>query len=206
MTHDSPDANARLAAFCDGVFAIALTLLIVDVRIPEGASTATSAELWRALARLAPTVFAFLLSFVIIFITWVNHHGALKLVRQSSSPFFYANALLLLTVVFIPFPTVLLGAYITTDHAAPAVVLYDAVLAVQAIGWLLLTAAALRGGLVRDEESIATMREAHRNGYFALALYGLLAIAAFWFPVVVAILTTMSWLFWLTLSVRLRHS
>ena len=151
-------------------------------------------------------MFAFLLSFVIILITWVNHHATLKLIHRSSAPFIYANGLLLLTVVFIPFPTALLGEFLWTDHAAPAVVLYDAVLAVQAIGWIVVTGTALKGQLIIDDRSTATIRQNNRNGYRAFALYSLLAITALWFPVVVAVITTLSWIFWLTLGVRMKRA
>ncbi len=77
------NANSRLETFCDGVFAIALTLLIIDVRLPAPESIASTSEFWRALQHLTPTVFAFVLSFGIILITWVNHHAALKLVNKS---------------------------------------------------------------------------------------------------------------------------
>jgi len=198
--------NARLEAFCDGVFAIALTLLIIDIRIPSTDDVAGTAGLWRALRHLTPSVFAFILSFGIILITWVNHHATLKLVHRSSASFIYANGFLLLTVVFIPFPTSLLGAFLWTDHAAPAVVLYDAVLAVQAIGWILLTGAALKGRLVIDERSTSMMRESNRNGYGAFVLYSLLAVTALWFPTAVAVVTTVSWIFWLTLGIRMKHA
>src|SRR5215831_3028271 len=104
--------NARLEAFCDGVFAIAATLLIIDVRIPSSANIQSTHEFWLALKDLCPGIFAFLLSFTIIIITWVNHHAILRLVHKSSSPFIYANGLLLLTVVIVPFPTTLLGEFI----------------------------------------------------------------------------------------------
>jgi uncharacterized membrane protein len=201
-----PTTNARLEAFCDGVFAIALTLLIIDVRLPPSETVVTSADLWRALGHLTPTIFAFLLSFGVILITWVNHHIALKLVRGSSASFIYANGLLLLTVVFIPFPTSLLAEFLRTDHAAPAVVLYDAVLAVQAIAWVLVSRTALTNDLAADERSAATLRTSGRRGVAAFALYGLLAIAALSLPVTVAILTTVIWAFWLTLSIRLKHA
>jgi uncharacterized membrane protein len=71
MTEAPP--NARLEALSDGVFAIALTLLILDVRLPEAAAITSTAALWRALQGLGPSVFAFVLSFGIILITWVNH-------------------------------------------------------------------------------------------------------------------------------------
>lgn len=200
------NTNARLEAFCDGVFAIALTLLIIDIRLPSMERVGTTAELWRALRHLGPSVFAFLLSFGIILITWVNHHATLRLVHKSSAVFMYANGFLLLTVVFIPFPTALLGAFVWTDHAAPAVVVYDAVLATQAIGWILVTAAALNSHLANDERSAAALRKNQRAGYGAFALYALLAVAALWWPLTVAIVTTASWIFWLTLGIRMKHA
>src|SRR5579862_483289 len=105
------NTNSRLEAFCDGVFAFALTLLIVDIRIPVGEAEkiVTDNDLWHALQHLLPSVFAFLISFITILITWVNHHNTLKLVNKSSSLFIYFNGFLLLTVVFLPFPTGLLG-------------------------------------------------------------------------------------------------
>ena len=106
----NPHANARLEAFCDGVFAIALTLLILEVKLPSTESIANTAELWRALRHLTPSVFAFVLSFCIILITWVNHHAVLKLVTGSSASFIYANGFLLLSVVAIPFTAGLLGS------------------------------------------------------------------------------------------------
>ena len=73
MTETHP--NTRLEAFCDGVFAIALTLLIIDIRIPASDVIGTSPEMWIALRHLGPSIFAFVVSFTIIFITWVNHHA-----------------------------------------------------------------------------------------------------------------------------------
>jgi uncharacterized membrane protein len=87
------NSNSRLEAFCDGVFAIALTLLIIDIKISSSENIKTTNDLWISLKHLLPSIFAFLLSFAIIFITWVNHHAALKLVNKSSSAFIYANGL-----------------------------------------------------------------------------------------------------------------
>jgi uncharacterized membrane protein len=91
------DTNSRLEAFCDGVFAIALTLLVIDIRIPSSESISTTNDLWLALKHLAPSIFTFMLSFAVILITWVNHHAALRLVNRSSASFLYANGFLLLT-------------------------------------------------------------------------------------------------------------
>lgn len=201
MTHP----NARLEALCDGVFAIAMTLLILDVRLPSSDAFASTAEVWRALGHLVPSIFAFMLSFSVIFITWVNHHAVLRLVNNTSAAFVYANGFLLLTVVAIPFPTGLLGELLPTDHAAPAVVLYNATLALVAVGWILVSGAAHRGHLTIDEVAATRIRNSARNGYYAFALYALLAGVAVWWPIPVAILTTLTWLFWLVLGIRLKH-
>lgn len=195
----------RLEMLCDAVFAIAMTLLILDVRLPPLDGVDSSAELWRALRLVTPSGFAFLLSFGVIFITWVNHHAVLRLVSNTSAAFMYANGFLLLTVVAIPFPAGLLGEFLWTDHSAPAVVLYNAILAAVAMGWILVTGTALRGGLTVDERAARAMGSNARNGYFALALYSLLAVAGVWLPIPVAIVTTLSWLFWLVLGIRMKH-
>ena len=198
------NSNTRLEAFCDGVFAIALTLLVIDIKIPSTPEINNNAEFWNALKNIAPSVFAFLLSFTVVLITWVNHHNHLKLVDKSCSAFLYANGFLLLTVAFIPFPTSLLGEYILTDHAAPAVVLYDFVLALQAIGWILISRVAVKAKLAKSEKAEKETRKNGMFGYYAFALYALCAILAFWFPLAVAAFTTLSWIFWLILGIKIK--
>jgi uncharacterized membrane protein len=189
------NANTRLETFCDGVFAIAMTLLIIDIKLPPGEIHST-ADLWAALRQLGPSVFAFVLSFCIILITWVNHHGALKLIRRSSAAFIFANGF---------FPTSLLGEFLLTDHAAPAVVLYDGVLALQSIAWMAMLGSALRGNLTIDAAAKATVHRNNRRGYFALPLYAGLALVAVWLPLAAAVVTAASWALWLTLAVSLKH-
>jgi uncharacterized membrane protein len=132
----------------------------------------------------------------------VNHHACFAQVNRSSVSFVWANGFLLLTIVLIPFPTALLGAYLFTDHAAPAVVIYNAVAAVQAVGWILVCGAALGDGLTRSSTSAAMMRDSRRNAFVGWALYSLLALLGFWFPRVSAMVTAMSWAFWLIFGIR----
>lgn len=197
--------NSRLEAFCDGVFAFALTLLIVDIKIPPSANINNTADLWLALRHLTPSVFAFLLSFVVILITWVNHHNTLELVNKSSSSFVYANGFLLLTIVFVPFPTALLGDYLLTDHAAPAVILYDSTLALQAVAWILLAGAAFQGQMFKSEKAASIMHSSRKFGYFAFTGYSLCTIIAFWFPLAIAVITTLIWVFWLIWGINVKQ-
>src|SRR5262249_30814514 len=152
-------------------FAFALTLLIIDVRPPETQTIHSAPTLWVALRHLGPAVFAFLLSFTVIFITWVNHRNTLRLVNRSSVSFIYANGFLLLGVVGIPFTTSLLGAFVFTPSAAPAVALYDALLAAQAIGWLAITSTALRNRLWGEEAAATVLTERRRRAYAAFGVY-----------------------------------
>jgi TMEM175 potassium channel family protein len=200
------NANARLEALCDGVFAIAMTLLVIEVRAPEPESIHSAPDLWAALRSDGPTIGAFLLSFTVIFITWVNHHAVIRCIPRTSATFLFANGFLLLTVAFLPFPTALLGKFALSEHAAPAVVVYDATLATQAVGWILITRSALRGGLARDVDAQAWLRMNERSGVGAMVLYSLLAVIAVWLPTPVAMLTTASWIVWLLMSLRAKHT
>lgn len=193
--------NTRVEAFSDGVFAIALTLLIIDIKIPPGIGN--DADLWRALAGIAPALMAFALSFIVIFISWVSHHSTMMLVNKTSGPFIYANGLLLFSIVVLPFPTALLGEHVFTSHAAPAVMLYNAVVALQGIAWIFLTEAAIKGGLTRNEVSRAAMASNRRNAYAGLVLYSTLAVAATWIPTIAIAITMATWLFWLGVGLYL---
>lgn len=197
--------NTRLEAFCDAVFAIALTLLIIDIKIPSTEKISTTADLWLALKHIAPSMFAFVLSFFIILITWVNHHNSLRLTNKTCASFIYANGFLLLTVVFMPFPTSLMGEYILTAHSAPAVILYNAIIALQAIGWILISHTAVKNHLGKNEKATLEIRHGGKFGLFAFVLYTLLAIIAIWFPLIIAIITTVTWIFWLIYGINIKH-
>lgn len=197
--------NARLETFCDGVFAIAMTLLIIDVKIPSTAAITSTNQFWLALKHITPSMLAFLLSFTIIFITWVNHHNTLKSLSKTSTTFIYANGFMLLTVVFVPFPTSLLGEYLFADHSAPAVTLYDGTLALQAVGWIFLCTAAIKNQLAKNEASLKAVIADRKFAYFAFALYSLCAIIAFWLPRFIAMITIITWIFWLVYGLAIRR-
>lgn len=199
-------SNSRLEAFCDGVFAVALTLLVMDIKLPPGEAIDSSADLWLAILHLLPNLLAFLLSFTIVFITWVNHHGTLKLINKSSSPFIFANGFLLLSIVLLPFTTTLLSDHLFTDHATAAVVVYAAVNALQSLAWVFLSHTALGiDPLTKDEESTRAARAGQRRSYLSLASNLILVVLAFWFPQVAAFLLGAIWVGWLVYGMRIEH-
>ncbi len=110
----------RLEAFSDGVFAVAITLLVLDLQPPI-----TNHSLVQGLADRWPSFAAFGLSFVIIGIIWVNHHAVFSTLRSIDRPLLFINLALLLSVVLIPFATSLFARYVTAggdnSHVAAAV-------------------------------------------------------------------------------------
>ena len=97
-------SKTRLEAFSDGVFSIVITLLILNVHLPSGKSVSTG-----ALLALLPSVASFILSFIVVGIYWISHHHMLHYIRQVDRRLLWLNLLLLLCVVFIPFPASLLS-------------------------------------------------------------------------------------------------
>src|SRR5678816_4131518 len=120
-----PEQNQteRVEAFSDGVFAIAMTLLVFQIKVP-GHEEVVAHGLARALIDLWPSYLAFLTSFVTILVIWVQHHWIFALVARNDHPFLYWNGLLLLCVTFVPFPTALLAEYLLDPQARVAANLY----------------------------------------------------------------------------------
>jgi uncharacterized membrane protein len=132
-------STARLEAFSDGVFAIAITLLVLDLNVParEGLN---GESLRQALAHQWPSYFAYLVSFLVIGIIWINHHALCSLARRVDRATLFANLFLLLTVSVIPFPTRLLATYLTApaDDAHTAAATYSATMLVMGLAFTLL--------------------------------------------------------------------
>jgi uncharacterized membrane protein len=107
----------RLEAFSDGVFAVAITLLIFNVQVPRVAD----AELGHALLSQWPSYASYVVSFLTIGIIWVNHHGLFHRVRRIDRNLLFLNLALLMVVAFLPFPTSLLAEYVLGREAASIV-------------------------------------------------------------------------------------
>jgi len=118
----------RLLFFSDAVFAIAITFLALDLRLPAGETGqhVADAALWRALGELWPKYLSFLVSFMVIGLYWQGHHRMFRLINRFDDRLVWINLLFLLCIVVIPFPTTVLGEH---ANAPAAVILYAGVLA-----------------------------------------------------------------------------
>ncbi len=160
--------TGRIEAFSDGVFAIAITLLILEIRVPHLPAGSGAPALWAALGGLWPSYVAFLVSFLTIFIMWANHHAIFHLVAKADPRFLYANGFLLLLVTFVPFPTAILAEYLERPAAPAAAAFYAGTFVAIGVAFWLLWQTAIRGRrLLRPhvtEEMIAAFTKSYRLG------------------------------------------
>lgn len=114
--------TARVEAFSDGVFAIAITLLVLEIKIPYTAPTPLSLQLLRQW----PSYVSFVISFAFIGIMWMNHHRLFTHIQRCDDGLLVLNLLLLLGVTAVPFPTAVLAAHLRQPGQRTAVLLYNA--------------------------------------------------------------------------------
>lgn len=165
-TADIRDETNRVEAFSDGVFAIAMTLLILEIRTPERLA---AGQLPHALFVLWPSYLAFATSFFTIGVMWMNHHRLFNVIGKSDQGLLAINGLLLFTVTFIPFPTALLARYLDHPDSRFAAILYNATFLFSALAFqgLLRHASAREGHLIdptADPESVVAIKRQYRFG------------------------------------------
>lgn len=199
---DNEKELQRLHAFSDGVFAIAATLLILEIKVPKVDDLNTPGALWKSLQEIWPSFFAFVLSFGSILVMWVNHHHASHIMERCSRPHLYANGFLLLTVTFIPYPTSVLAEYINTPQANIAVMFYASSFMLANIGfniwWFTMQHPLyLLKASIREEER----RKVTMQTISGMIVYLLTVILAYWYPTISIILIAALFILWVTLSV-----
>src|SRR5215213_1249799 len=137
----SPEAGSdttRLEAFSDGVIAIAITLLVLEIRVPE--ETESVDALWAALRDLWPAYLGYLISFATIGIMWANHHTIFRLISRTSHYLILTNLLFLLCLAFLPFPTALLTHTLGHADERVGIIVYSGAFLVTALAYNLLWA------------------------------------------------------------------
>lgn len=108
----SPSETFRLEAFADAVFAIAITLLVIEIRLPPHEEVLRIGGVGPALLHLWPSYVGYLISFIVIGIMWANHHNMMKLIDRVDHGFITLTLLLLLCIAFLPFPTAVMAEHL----------------------------------------------------------------------------------------------
>lgn len=190
--------TGRIEAFSDGVFSIAATLLVLNLKFP-----ASKAPFWPGLLAQWPGFLSFLLSFLFIGIMWINHHRLFSHVRRSDDVLMAVNLLLLLGVVWIPYPTSLMAQAVGTGSVRDAALLYNGSYLVIALLYNLLLFACVRRGLVdRSYEGIQHIARRYAVGP---SLYLACFLITWWsVPVSLALNGALALYFLLSPSTELR--
>jgi len=163
--------RGRVEALSDGVFAIVVTLLVLEIKVPHVEAHDSIAALAGALLSLAPKFVSWVISFATVCVIWVNHHRLLAQAAQIDNGLFWRNANLLLWTSFIPFPTALMGDY---PGNRLAVSFYGGVMLLMALAFVLMRwHLQHRDGLMQDHVD----RPAFRAGTRFSMLMGPVAYA-----------------------------
>jgi uncharacterized membrane protein len=175
----------RLEAFSDGVIAILITIMVLELRVPEDGS-------WSALRAELPVLLAYVLSFVYLGIYWNNHHHMLSAVKRVSGVTLWANLHLLFWLSLVPFVT----GWMSENHFPPApTAVYGIVLLAAALAYYLLQGALLRAG--RDNSLLAMAIGRDLKGKLSPLLYCLgigLSFVNRWLGIAVYVLVALIWL------------
>ncbi|HEX3563334.1 MAG TPA: TMEM175 family protein [Solirubrobacterales bacterium] len=161
----------RLEAFSDGVFAVAITLLVLEINVPSGEN------LWHQLKEEWPSFASFFVSFWVIGIIWVNHHGVIDHLKRADRGVLYLNLLVLMSVVLIPFATALMADHLKSgadEHVAAAVYAGAFVLMAVAFGvlWEYITRHRQKLGVELSDEEVRRRSLAFQigNPFYAIAV------------------------------------
>lgn len=177
--------TTRVEAFSDGVMAIAITLLILEVKVPH------EGPLFRNLLGLWPSYLAYLASFLTIGIIWLNHHSFFARVRQIDHVLHWYNLLLLLGVSFLPFPTAVLAEHVAhggTD-AKVAAAFYGLVGVVMTLPWLgLWHRLSQHPHLMEPGHTAAFARLEGRRSWVGVIVYGVCIVVGLFAPVLALVL------------------
>jgi uncharacterized membrane protein len=141
-TYMDEKETSRLEAFSDGVFAVAITLLVLNIKIPgldlPPGKLQVDTDLWHTLGDEWPMLAAYVTSFATIGIMWLNHHRLFIHIKRINSVLVLLNLLLLLFIVFVPVPTALLAEYVNRPDQHAAAIIYSATFVLTACSFNLL--------------------------------------------------------------------
>jgi uncharacterized membrane protein len=161
--------TGRIEAFSDGVFAIAITLLVLDLKVPKPAELG-AAGLLSALGKQWPAFLAYLTSFATILVMWVNHHKMFNHIHRTDDAFLFLNGFLLLFITFVPFPTSLVADYLQHRESRTAAAVYAGTYEALAIAFNLLWSYASRSGSLLapqvDLVQVQAIRKQYATGPF----------------------------------------
>ncbi len=165
-----------MEAFSDGVFAIVVTLLVLELRVPVLPENFSTQDVLKELLRLFPKFFSFAMSFVIVAIFWVNHHQFFHSLEKTDRAMLWYNNLLLFWLSFVPFPTAFIGEH---PVSMIPVMLYGAVLFFAGVSFNLMLRHAVKAKLFLKSVSDEVLNQSVKRGVIGPVVYFVSIISAF---------------------------
>jgi uncharacterized membrane protein len=153
---DDTISTARLISFSDGVFAIAVTLLVFNLKVPQIPPASVHQLLQGKIIAMLPNFTTYVLSFLIIAIYWTFHHHMLNMVTRMDTPFLWMNIWYLLMISFMPFPSMLIGSY--PRETLSFIFYLCTVIGVGSLSMLMLGYASYKNRLINREHSLAIVK------------------------------------------------
>lgn len=150
MKKENYFSKARVETFSDGIFAIIVTLLVLEIKVPEIENHNSVPELLQALKHLFPKVLSWIVSFLIVCVIWVNHHRIFEQIKVVTHSLFWLNANLLLWCSFIPFPTALMGDYVNNPVSLIA---FGIILSLMALSFSIIRINLLRNAFALNDNT-----------------------------------------------------
>ncbi len=189
--------TARLEAFSDGIFGVAITLLALDIGIKEYEG-ATNLSLWREIVARWPEYFGYFNSFAVVLLVWMGHHRILKPVRLANTAVIFLNGFLLLLIALFPFPTRTVGHFIHTGAQGTAVAFYAGFTGLINVAMALLTFYLQRNPwlLVDEPKAMSVLSQLFKWELVGIVAYALMAAVALAAPKLALSGTFVMWLFW----------
>ena len=166
---DDDNPNARLMALSDGVVSVAITLLVLDIRLPDGFGEFSDTQLWAALVGLWPRILAYLLSFYVIANFWFSHRLKFNRIIKTDGRLMWINMLFLLTIGLLPFTTNL----IAESGSTTATMVYASSMAVSGLSLAILWQYAISQKLVDPKMTREEQREYMQSTLLSALIFGL---------------------------------
>ena len=170
--HSRKPTPERLAAFSDGVFAVIITIMVLELRPPEQPSFSALLPLW-------PTMLSYAVSYLFIAIVWVNHHHLLRFAEQATARLIWWNFAHLFLVSLVPFSTAWVA---DTDFAAAPVSIYAGVFVLVNSAYLAFAWEVLAQAEVQQAVSARVRQMTRARSFATVAIFVAAAVISIWFP------------------------
>jgi len=199
--------TARIEAFSDAVFAIAVTLLVLELHIPEFNEGSSPAKLLQQLSGQWPAYIAFIISFFSIFIIWVNHHKVFKQIYKRNTGLMFANGLILFLVSLVSYPSALLARFYLSDAKQLSVTIYTGMFVLVNIAFNLLWQQATKDkNLLRPGISDEAIKQLRNNYLYGFPTYLAAFVISFFFPDAALLICILLWIYWALSSKKINFT